>query len=255
MNTGKQRNVVGVDGCPAGWFAVRLFGRSQFETTVFGSFEELVGYYDDADLILVDIPIGLPEDEKPRECDVEARKRLGRGASSRVFPAPTRQGAEQARREPKDFDTFCRVQLRYTGKKLSKQAFAIASKIAEVDSVLRGLPLKRRARVREVHPEICFWALNGQHRLSFSKKASARKGYRERMALLRHFEPLADMIAEDASGRYWRKYVGWDDIADALAAAVTGCHGYDSLQTLPANPPSDAKGLPMEMVYWTPPAP
>ena len=40
----------------------------------------------------------------------------------------------------KDFDTFCRVQLRYTGKKLS-QAFAIASKIAEVDSVL--LPLKR----------------------------------------------------------------------------------------------------------------
>ena len=254
MATQSQRDVVGVDGCKAGWFAVRLFGLSQFETTMFESFEELVEYCDDADLILVDIPIGLPDDEKPRDCDVEARRRLGPGASSRVFPVPTQQGAEQARRAPKDFDAFCRVQLRYTGKKLSQQTFAIAPKIAEVDSVLRDLPLKRRARIREVHPEICFWALNGEHQLRFSKKASAKKGYCERMTLLQQFEPLTDTIADRASGRYRRKDVGWDDIADALVAAVTGYYGSNSLQTLPVDPPRDAKGLPMEMVFWVPPA-
>ena len=225
VDTQLQRDVVGVDGCKAGWFSVRLFGAGQVQTSVFAGFRELVDYYDDADLILVDIPIGLPEDENPRECDVEGRRRLGPGASSRVFPAPTRQAAEQAASAPRDFGKFCCVQLRYTGKKLSQQSFAIAPKIAEVDSVLRERASKGRPRIREVHPEVCFWALNSERQLRFRKKASGQKGYRERVDLLRQFEPLANTIADRASGKYLRKDVGWDDIADALVAAVTGYYG------------------------------
>ena len=248
--TRKKRDVVGVDGCPAGWFAVRLLGLSQFETTLFRDFKDLVDYYDDTDLILVDIPIGLPEDERPRECDLEARKRLGRRASS-VFPAPTRQAAEQARRLPKDYAATCSVQLRFAGNKLSPPAFGIAPKIAEVDSVLRDLPLKRRARVREVHPEICFWAFQGLRPMENHKETCA--GRTERMQMLHAFEERACEAVTEAKRIFLRRDVALDDAVDALAAAVTGYYGYDSLQTLPENPPRDAKGLPMEMVYWTPP--
>ena len=52
-----------------------------------------------------------------------------------------------------------------------------------------------------------------------------------------------------------RNRVAKDDILDALAAAVTGWlagSGRGKLATLPSEPPKDAKGLPMEMVYWQP---
>ena len=132
----KPQGVVGVDGCKAGWFAVRLSGQSEYAVAKFSSFGELVDSYDDGDLVLVDIPIGLPEDSSPRKCDLQARDVLGVRASS-VFRAPTRQAAEQARADREDYRGFCRVQCLYTGKKLSKQSFAIAPKIAEVDEVMR----------------------------------------------------------------------------------------------------------------------
>ena len=47
------------------------------------------------------------------------------------------------------------------GKSLSAQAHAICTKIAEVDQLLLMSPALRH-RVREVHPEVCFWAINGQ---------------------------------------------------------------------------------------------
>ena len=44
-----------------------------------------------------------------------------------------------------------------------------------------------------------------------------------------------------------------DDILDALAAAVTAREGYpDRLETVPDEPPRDARGLPMEMVFYNP---
>ena len=42
-------------------------------------------------------------------------------------------------------------------------------KIREVDSLLRESAKARRA-VREVHPEICFWALAGGRPMRHSKK-------------------------------------------------------------------------------------
>ena len=251
----RPQGVVGVDGCRAGWFAVRLSGQGEYAVAKFASLGELVDSYDDGDLVLVDIPIGLPEDGSPRECDLRARKVLGaRGGA--VFPAPTRQAAEQARADREDYGAFCDEQCRYTGKRLSRQAFGIAPKIAEVDEVMRrrcdGGP-----RVREIHPEVCFWALNGKRPMQYSKKPRRgeleRHGERERKDILRLLEPRTDRIVDEATQRFLRKDVAKDDILDALAAAVTGYHGYDALRTLPQNPVVDIKGLPMEMVYWLPP--
>ena len=245
-------DVIGVDSCPDGWFAVRLYGQGEYEVEVFTTFEKIIEHYKNVDLILVDIPIGLPEDKERRACDLEARERLGSPRSATVFPSPTRQAAEQAGKAPKDYEAASKAQQRYAGNKLTKQSFAIAPKIAEADSVLRGRGVHEQPRIWEVHPEVCFWALNGEQAMRWRKKASAKKGFQERIDLLRRFDSRVDAIVEDASGKHLRRAVAWDDIADALAAAVTGYCGYGSLQTLPAKPPTDAKGLPMEMAFWEP---
>ena len=61
---------------------------------------------------------------------------------------------------------------RLTGKGLSRQAFAIAPKIKEVDDFLQSCPTAE-VTVREAHPEICFWALNGGCPMRYQKKPMA----------------------------------------------------------------------------------
>ena len=53
--------------------------------------------------------------------------------------------------------------------------------MAEVDRFLLGNPASQ-ARVREVHPEVCFWALNGRQSMQHSK--GKEPGSSERMAVL-----------------------------------------------------------------------
>ena len=236
---------VGVDGCPAGWFSVGFDRRESYETMVFMSFGELLAHYSGARLILADIPIGLPEGPERRECDRQARKLLGRRGSS-VFPAPTRQTAEQAAASPKDYRAALAIERRFAGKGISRQAFAISPKIAEVDAVLRSLPSGAAPMVREVHPELCFRELNDLQPMKFSKKRSA--GVAERLSVLEKIEPRSEQIYEVASARYLRKVVGRDDILDALVAALVARERGDRLRTIPEVPPRDAKGLPMEMV-------
>ena len=60
---------VGVDGCRSGWFSVGFDSEGGYEFKVFPAFSELVDYYCEAKLVLVDIPIGLPEGPGGRKCD------------------------------------------------------------------------------------------------------------------------------------------------------------------------------------------
>ena len=57
------------------------------------------------------------------------------------------------------------------------------------------------------------------------------------------------MIYEGACSRFLRKVVARDDILDALVAAIIATRGEDQLKTVPEDPPKDARGLPMEMVF------
>ena len=245
---------VGVDGCRSGWFSVGFDAFGGYELKVFPAFSELLDYYSKAKLVLVDIPIGLPEGPEGRECDAKARELLGDRRSS-VFSAPTRQTVEQAAESPGDYDCAKEVEQHVTktdlnpdGKGISRQAFAIAPKIAQVDRLLRCRDSNATPEVREVHPEACFWALNGQKAMKFNKKDGA--GEMERIRVLERFEPRTRAMYHEARRRFVGGGVGKDDILDALVAAVTArcCHG--RLRTIPKCPPTDCKGLPMEMVYW-----
>ena len=176
---------IGIDGCTHGWFYVRLDGTE----TSFGVKSRLVDLLDaePSSTMLIDIPIGLrdvrPPDGPPeRLCDLEARGVLAPGRKSSVFPVPSRAAVYA-----NSYEEACERNEVALGKRLSKQSWAIAPKIREVDSLLQARP-EIRPRLRETHPEICFWGIAGNPMRHPKKK---REGFRERLEVLGRALPEA----------------------------------------------------------------
>ena len=232
--------VVGADGCRTGWFAVRREDDGQACFDVFESVADLWDQWGDASLLLLDIPIGLTDSKEPRRCDAVARRLLGRRRSS-VFTPPCRAAIEAS-----NYETASAVNFRETGRKLSMQSWNIVPKIREVDRLVRENP-RARSRVREVHPEVCFWALAGGAPMNARKKS--REGREERLRLLRRLDAATDAIVHSAQDRFLRREVATDDILDALVAVLTADRNPRELSSLPAEAQMDAYGLQMEMVY------
>jgi predicted RNase H-like nuclease len=235
---------VGIDGCRAGWFTVSLFDDQSWELRVFSNVEEIWNSLSHAKLLLIDIPIGI-RDEGPEEriCDVEARKLLGKPRASSVFPPPARPSL--------NYETCARaseVNYALTGRRIAVQTWGIVPKIREVDQFLRTTT-KAKEKVREIHPEVLFWALNGRIAMTYNKKRL--EGFVERLQVLRQHFPQCDELAMEALSKFPRNQVAGDDILDALSAAITGLCGDVRLATIPKEPERDAYGLPMEMVYYT----
>ncbi|MFQ5828849.1 MAG: DUF429 domain-containing protein [Candidatus Methylomirabilia bacterium] len=235
------RWMAGVDGCHAGWVVV-LLGRksggiSRYEVRVCSRFEEVLTLEPRPSVIAVDIPIGLLDGPRAgaRVCDREARRLLGRRASS-VFTPPTRSllGATNYR------------QVRSSG--MSIQAFGILGKIREVDRVTTP---EFRDLVCEAHPELAFMALAG-HPMRHNKKTP--RGREERLrALERSARARAQGIrraVENALNGVTRQQVAPDDVLDAFVLTQTALKIADGQATrLPPDPPRDQKGLWMEIWY------
>lgn len=230
---------VGADGCKGGrWVAFIGDGEGRYAAEVFDDLRGLVEGCAGVERALVDVPIGLVDGA--RACDVEARRLMGRHGS-RVFAAPARSviGAE-------DWAEANALSRRVAGRGLSKQAWAIRARIRETDACVRGVESARRV-VRECHPEVCFWAMNGGRAVGENKKTE--EGYGARMRLLEARVAGARGLVEEGLRRWRRSVVARDDLVDALAAAVTACAAAECLRTLPAEPARDECGLAMEMVY------
>jgi predicted RNase H-like nuclease len=234
---------VGVDGCPAGWVVVAQTRDGGLGCAVLPTFESVLARHCRA-LILVDVPIGLRDSGwEERLCDREARRLLKRRGSS-VFPPPVRAALYVA-----DYKAASVVNRERTeGRRgLSRQSWAIAPKIREVNECLTGrhAPLPR---VREMHPELCFWALDGGRPLRYNKRTE--EGYRERTALLSCHVPESVKFVEVILREHKRSVVRRDDIVDALVGSVTARLSRGDLKTLPETPERDSGGLPMEMAYF-----
>ena len=226
--------VAGVDGCKGGWVMVQRDEEGRFKKKVFESLDELPP----TGIVLIDIPIGLPDSGR-RCCDLEARENLGSKRCHSVFldvrrPLLEMKSYEEANKCGEN-----------DGFKISRQLWNILPKIREVDTWIRT----RTAHdliLREGHPELSFFAAAGQ---PMEHKKNKREGQKERMDALARFIIDRKMM-EDWLDQTRGSGVAKDDILDALALCrsaarlALGCHA-----TLPANPPSDSKGLVMEMVY------
>ena len=235
---------VGIDGCKTGWFAVRLFQSGSWNFDVFANIDQLWNTLYEAQLLLIDIPIGLCEGGvEGRACDTAARRLLGSPRASSIFTPPVRLALEFNDRE-----TASEKNYSLTGRRIGVQSWAVAPKIQEVDQFLRSKPDARK-KIREIHPEVLFWALNGRKEMSHKKSRSA--GFEERLRVLRTHFPRSDALVEGALHTFRRSKVARDDILDALAAAVTALFGNGHLASIPEEPQVDPFGLPMEMVYYT----
>ena len=228
----------GVDGCRAGWFYVGIGIDQAFNFGVLSEFGLVAPLLDHAELILIDIPIGLPSrGGTERLCDTAARKAIKPRGSS-VFPVPARSAIEMP-----TYEAGSEENHKCLGRKLSRQSWAIAPKIREVDQYML---CNREWRIREMHPEVAFWALNGQQSMRFSKKKE--EGLDERLAVLTRYYPKSSECFEMARRAFLKKEVASDDIVDALVGAVTAMQS-PKLKTFSTHPSIDNKGLPMEMVF------
>ncbi len=233
--------VSGVDGCPAGWIAVHWDGGNSARAELFGAFSGVM--QTQAEIIAVDMPIGLPEiaGKMGRVCEVLARQKLGQRQSS-VFSVPSRAAAWET-----DYRRSCQVNLDHSDppRKVSKQCFNLLPKIREIDALITPA---LQTRIHEVHPELAFWALNGRKALNLAKKVKSRpnpEGLELRRALLRQNGFPIDGLKTSS----WPKaHVGEDDILDACACAWSAMRIFRGAHiTLPPEPVRDGHGLRMEI--------
>lgn len=230
--------ICGADGCKGGWVAIEEnLDTCEISWRVVPTLRELASSKSPPKIITLDVPIGLP-DKGSRACDLEARQLLGRGRMSSVFPAPIRP-VLQASSHAKASAAGAAVD----GRRLSIQAWAIIPKIREVDELLRG-DSALRARVREVHPEVCFYFMAGRRPMQFAKRR--RAGREERRSLL--VAEFGDVV-DSALGDLRSLGCAADDLLDAFAALWTARRiAKGTAIKLPALPPRDRFGLSMEMV-------
>ncbi len=240
--------IAGVDGCKAGWIAaLQDLETHELTPVVAASFQEIAHGERAPILTAVDMPIGLAE-RGPRQCDLEARALLGRRGAA-VFPAPPRPLLETS--SYAQANALCRKLM--DGKGLSRQSYNLTGKILEVDRVVRtagrqngqgapawGLP------IRECHPELAFLAMNGGQALPVSKHEAAGLEFR-RVLLERELGvSLRDFVL---ATRRWRG-AALDDVYDALACLWSAQRILAGMaQRVPADPPADRFGLPMEINY------
>jgi predicted RNase H-like nuclease len=178
--------VAGADGCRAGWvrFAVEVPTLAT-SVDVVNLAEVLRSRPTDLACIGIDIPIGLLSGS--RACDKAARRLLGQRRGCSVFAAPCRAALSATTHAEAS-----QINREETGRGLSQQAFGIIPKIKQVDDAITS---HCQCWALEVHPEVCFWALNQRRPMNHNKKT--KQGIAERIALLH--EPFPEIEKHLAS--------------------------------------------------------
>lgn len=230
--------IAAVDGCKGGWIAAiaERWNAPRGARFVLGAdFEAVLQATRECAMVVVDMPIGLPEGPEPREADVAARAIAYKPSS--VFLAPPR--ATLAAGTPEEFQ---RLHRRITGRGAGLPVWGIVPKMREVDALLTP---DSAGRVREYHPELAWQRLAG--RLLAPKRSAV--GALERMRLLdRHYPAWA---AEPVALRPQGRTLALDDLLDAAVGlrVAQGILEATASCTLPDRAPCDGRGLPMQIWY------
>lgn len=225
--------VAGVDGCRGGWvaFKVELPARATSVEVVDLS-AWLQARPPDLTCLGIDIPIGLLNGS--RACDKAARKLLGQPRGSSVFAAPCRAVLSAS-----CHSEASEINRQKTTRGLSQQAWGIAPKIKQVEDAIRP---DCQGWALEVHPEVCFWALNQRRPMLNNKKTKEKTA--ERITLLRQVFP---QIEKHLASRPPR--VGADDLLDAAAAAWTALRWHDNEAESVCLPERDPRSLATTIWY------
>jgi len=202
--TQPRTNVIGVDGCRAGWaIASWTFGGSEpqtFTTKVEPDLSTVVHQVrsGQVDVAAIDMPIGL-FDDGPRLADTGARKFLSPRGST-IFSAPAR-----CTLTADSYEHACELSRSAIGKALSIQAFNLLPKVRELDELLTP---KDQSSIVESHPECCFAQMAGQPLLEPKHSPVGRS-----VRLLLLVEQFGDQFA-----KHWENRPGGVSPIDVLDA-------------------------------------
>lgn len=211
----RHRRVAGVDGTKGGWLAVVLEAGQVTDVHRLVGVDSSFGDLAEAEVIAIDIPIGFG----PRSADKLAREAVG-GSSVFVIPEQAKFAAPFG-----------------PGRGISAQAHALGPRIDHVTTLAAS-----DGRFHEVHPEVCFWAMNEKRRLRYPKKSAG--GALERMALLEERGIVIDSnLLGDAS------LAPLDDVLDAAACAWTASRIADKTALSLPDPPGGVGGLQVAIWY------
>jgi predicted RNase H-like nuclease len=191
--------VMGVDAAGKNWVAVANDLRAYAAPTLV----ELLAVADADGLVEVvgiDIPIGLPDGPQPRQADVRARSAVGPRWRSVFMTSPRTVLAALT------YQAASEEAPRVMSKGISRQAWALAPRILEVDEVVRasGRPIV------EVHPELSFTLLADRY-IPAAKSTWAGLEDRRRLLADAGFVLPADL-------GHAGPVAGPDDVLDAAVA-------------------------------------
>lgn len=253
---------VGVDRAGGHYLAIIFQGTAYHETRTFETPIALWKQFDDGhtlERVCIDVPIGLPSGPAERECDKQARTIIGDRYRS-VFRVPVRQAVYAE--SPVEANT---INKRVTGegnadgKGIPAQSMGLRETIRDVDTFLCETPATRSV-FEEVHPEVCFRAFAGDP-LSFGKTLPGSShthaaGVEERLQVLAMVDEESPTMVRRACEDLWNDpavdAVSYDDVLDAMAAALTARpHDEWELEFLGADK-TDGCGCSLQMAYRAP---
>ena len=199
-------DLIGIDGTSSGWIA--SIGNSKNKClsviTYSEDLSELLSDYPGS-VVVIDMPIELNKKNYLRECDILAKKYLGKKFQSSIFIPPLKRVLKCS-----NYQEANKLSKEITGKGLSKQSWHLKKKITEVQGLC-----KLSNKIYEGHPECSFKML--KNKALVAKKKSVL-GIFERFNLLKKagLDPLSiSLKLEDNS------MIKIDDILDSMVLFLT----------------------------------
>jgi predicted RNase H-like nuclease len=236
--------VGGADGCRDGWLVVLWqLTAGTVRRRVVPNVAALLDLPEAPTLLGVDMVIGCPDRAEPggRRCDRQARQLLGHPRGASVFSPPARNALTA--------DTYDEAQRRNRASGpdapgLSKQTFYLLPKLR---ALAERMTPPRQERVREVHPELAFYAMNGDVPVAASKHSDDGRATRANLLEGNGFPDVRAAIDALSGGG-----VGPDDVLDAHAACWTArrLHEGTAERCPPRNEPAPHNDRGLRMEIW-----
>mgnify|MGYP001164184362 CR=1 FL=1 len=202
----KAFDLIGIDGTSSGWIA--SIGSSKDKCVSFITISEnlnkLLSDYPDS-VVVIDMPIELNKKNYLRECDVLAKRYLGKSFQSSIFIPPLKRVLECT-----DYQEANMLSKKITGKGLSKQSWNLKSKISEVQGIS-----KLSNKIYEGHPECTFKMLKNE---TLKAKKKSVVGIFERLGILKEagLDPLSITLRLEGTPT-----IKIDDVLDSMVLFIT----------------------------------
>ena len=202
----KAFDIVGVDGTSSGWVASIGSTQEKCIHTIksLENLDELLLDHPDG-LVVIDMPIKLNEKNYLRECDILAKRYLGKKFQSSIFIPPLKKVLKC-----NTYQEANELSKKLAGKGLSKQSWYLKNKISEVQEIS-----KLSNKLYEGHPECSFKMLKNEPLKAKKKSVS---GIFERLYLLKRvgLDPLSvNLKLENNSS------IKIDDVLDSMVLFIT----------------------------------